>query len=177
MSPDFTPCPLHLILFKSGQTPLFTRNCPLMLFLERLNATPELAKHCSVNLYDTNHNPYDPGFPGILLLKSKPFSYRSLRSLSPGATPADAMTRPGVLSLSPHMTFSIRPQKDKEIPPTRAAQALLTLPPPRQGYLYQLIHESPTAGLLQLILPLSSSPADAVVRLPYPSTSRTHDRR
>lgn len=63
------------------------------------------------------------------------FSSRSLRSLSPGATPADAMTHPGVLSLSLHMTFSIRPQEDKEIPPARAAQALLTLPPPSPGVL------------------------------------------
>lgn len=106
-----------------------------------------------------------------------PISYRSLRSLSPGATPAVAMTHPGVLSLSPHMTFYNRPQEDKEIPPARAAQALLTLPPPHRGYLYQLIHESPTAGLLQITLPLSGSPTTFAVRLPYPSVSRTHARR
>lgn len=64
-----------------------------------------------------------------------PISYRSLRSLSPGATPADAMTNLLVLSLSPHITFSIRPQEDKEMPPARAAQALLTLPPPPPGVL------------------------------------------
>nr|DAR09614.1 MAG TPA: hypothetical protein [Caudoviricetes sp.] len=33
------------------------------------------------------------------------------------------------------MTFSIRSQEDKEIPPARAAQALLTLPPPPPGVL------------------------------------------
>nr|DAR89593.1 MAG TPA: hypothetical protein [Caudoviricetes sp.] len=76
------------------------------------------------------------------------FSYRSLRSLSPGATPADAMTNPPVLPISPRMTVSIRPREDKEIPPARAAQALLTLPPPLQGCFYYSIHESPTAGLL-----------------------------
>ena len=85
------------------------------------------------------------------------FSYRSLRSLSPGATPADAMTRPGVLSLSPHMTFRTRPQEDKEIPPARAAQALLTLPPPHQGYLYQLIHEKPDSGASIVYLLISRS--------------------
>nr|DAK24716.1 MAG TPA: hypothetical protein [Caudoviricetes sp.] len=45
------------------------------------------------------------------------------------------MTNLPVLSLSPHMTFCHRPQEDKEIPPARAAQALLTLPPPPPGVL------------------------------------------
>nr|DAJ20981.1 MAG TPA: hypothetical protein [Siphoviridae sp. ctEci12] len=58
------------------------------------------------------------------------------------------MTLLPVLSLSPRISFYNRPQEDKEIPPARAAQALLTLPPPHQGYFYYLIHESPTAGLL-----------------------------
>ena len=105
------------------------------------------------------------------------FSSRSLSLALAGGYAANAMTNLLVLSLSLRMTFSIHPQEDKEIPPARAAQALLTLPPPHRGYLYQLIHESPTAGLLQLILPLSSSPANAVVRLPYPSTCHTHARR
>lgn len=65
-----------------------------------------------------------------------------------GGYAADAMTRPDVLSLSLRMTFSIRPREDKEIPQARAAQALLTLPPPLQGYFYYSIHESPTAGPL-----------------------------
>nr|DAS46435.1 MAG TPA: hypothetical protein [Caudoviricetes sp.] len=73
-----------------------------------------------------------------LALVSTPLYLRQLPLASlalAGGYAADAMTRPDVLSLSPHMTFSIRPQEDKEIPPARAAQALLTLPPPSPGVL------------------------------------------
>lgn len=56
-------------------------------------------------------------------------------ALAGGYARFSAMTHPFVLSLSMRMTFSIRPQEDKEIPPARAAQALLTLPPPSPGVL------------------------------------------
>lgn len=73
-----------------------------------------------------------------LALVSTPLYLRqlSLASLAlAGGYAADAMTPPFVLSLSPHMTFCLRSQEDKEIPPARAAQALLTLTPPPQGVL------------------------------------------
>nr|DAX68849.1 MAG TPA: hypothetical protein [Caudoviricetes sp.] len=76
--------------------------------------------------------------PDTPALVSTPLYLRqlSLASLAlAGGYAANAMTRPLMLSLSLRMTLSIRPQEDKEIPPARAAQALLTLPPPSPGVL------------------------------------------
>nr|DAR75871.1 MAG TPA: hypothetical protein [Caudoviricetes sp.] len=80
--------------------------------------------------------PYVPGFTGTRFYTLIPTSAtaRFARSRR-GYACFSAMTRPGVLSLSPHMTFCHHPQEDKEIPPARAAQALLTLPPPLPGVL------------------------------------------